>query len=373
MTDGDDRKKGPDTASRRKFVKQLGGGAALAAATGLGSAACQTGGAVNWAETFDWICVGSGFAGCSAAIFGHDKGFRTLLLEKDDRAGGLTTQSAGTLWVPMNPWMREAGIEDSREAAISYLSYIGGGYSHQEYMEAYVDNVNRAIGYLQEEANVRLTQGTGPDFYKTAGAVERGRRLVPERFPAESLGEWRDKVHPSPYYMGFETRSDGDGADGLAAPARTKPESLAAWREVLGAKLDEILNEDAEYRVAGAALGAYAFRGVIQRGIAVRTGTAVDRVVLEGDRVAGVMIERDGQEHYIRANRGVVLATGGIHSRILPGYDIGWTLAERRGRRSFPSRSRCRRFTSKFRARTSRSARRPAGRTTRCACPTAWR
>ena len=38
MTDGDDRKKGPDTASRRKFVKQLGGGAALAAATGLGSA-----------------------------------------------------------------------------------------------------------------------------------------------------------------------------------------------------------------------------------------------------------------------------------------------------------------------------------------------
>ena len=331
MTDGDDRKKGPDTASRRRFVKQLGGGAALAAATGLGSAACQTGGAVNWAETFDWICVGSGFAGCSAAVFGHDKGFRTLLLEKDDRAGGLTTQSAGTLWVPMNPWMREAGIEDSREAAISYLRYIGGGYSHQEYMEAYVDNVNRAIGYLQEEANVRLTQGTGPDFYKTAGAVERGRRLVPERFPAESLGEWRDRVHPSPYYMGFETRSDGDGADGLAAPARTKPESLAAWREVLGAKLDEILNEDAEYRVAGAALGAYAFRGVIQRGIAVRIGTAVDRVVLEGDRVAGVMIPRNGQEHYIRANRGVVLATGGIHSRILPGYDIGWTLAGEAG------------------------------------------
>ena len=207
MTDKADRKKSPASASRRRFVKQLGGGTALAAATGLGSVGCQTaGGRVNWSETFDWICVGSGFAGCSAAIFGHDQGFQTLLLEKADRVGGLTTQSAGTLWVPMNPWMREAGIEDSREAAISYLRYISAGYSEQEYMETYVDNVNRAIGYLREKADVRLTQGTGPDFYKTSGAVERGRRLVPERFPSETLGEWRDRVLPSPYYQGFATR-----------------------------------------------------------------------------------------------------------------------------------------------------------------------
>jgi len=331
MTDTADGKKSPATASRRRFVKQLGGGAALAAATGLGSA-CQTaGGHVNWSETFDWIVIGSGFAGCSAAIFGHDHGFKTLLLEKADRVGGLTTQSAGTLWVPMNPWMKQAGIEDSREMAISYLKYIGAGYSEQEYMEVYVDNVNRAIGTLREKAAVRLAQGTGPDFYKGHGAVERGRRLVPERFPAETLGEWRDKVLPSPYYQGFRTASGGDGSEGGAAPARSKPESLAAWREVYGAEMDQILKEDEEYRVAGAALGAYAFRGVIQRGIDVRTGTPVERLVTEGDRVAGVMISRDGQEHYIRANRGVVLATGGIHSRTLPGYDVGWTLAGEAG------------------------------------------
>jgi len=332
MTEKSDLQKSPASASRRKFVKQLGGGAALAAATGLGSAACQTaGGRVNWAETFDWICIGSGFAGCSAAIFGHDKGFKTLVLEKLDRVGGLTTQSGGTLWVPMNPWMKQAGIEDSREMAISYLKYIGAGYSEQEYMEAYVDNVNRAIGYLQEKAGFRLMQGTGPDFYKTAGAVERGRRLVGERFPSETLGAWRDKVLPSPYYMGFATRSGGDGSEGGAAPARSKPESLNAWREVLGPKLDEILRDDQEHRVAGAALGAYAFRAVIQRGIDVRAGTEVTRLVTDGGRVSGVVIGQNGQETYIQANRGVVLATGGIHSRTLPGYDQGWTLAGEAG------------------------------------------
>ena len=83
--------------------------------------------------------------------------------------------------------------------------------------------------------------------------------------------------------------------------------------------------------MAGAALGAYAFRGVIQRGIDVRTGTGVDRLVIEGDRVAGVVVRQNGQEQYIRANRGVVLATGGIHSRTLPGYDVGWTLAGEAG------------------------------------------
>jgi hypothetical protein len=270
-------------------------------------------------------------AGCSAAIFGHDKGFRTLLLEKADRVGGLTTQSGGTLWVPMNSWMKQVGIEDSREAAISYLRYIGGGYAQQEYIEAYVDNVNRAIDYLQEKADFRLTQGTGPDFYKTSGTVERGRRLIGERFPSETLGAWREKVLPSPYYMGFATRSGGDGSEGGAAPARSKPESLDAWREVLGAKLDDLLKDDQEHRVAGAALGAYAFRGVIQRGIEVRTAANVDRLVLEGDRVAGVVIGSRGEERYIQANRGVVLATGGFHSRILRGYGVGWTLASEAG------------------------------------------
>jgi len=325
-------KKSPASASRRTFVKQLGGGAALAAATGLASAACQTaGGRVNWAETFDWIVIGSGFAGCSAAIFGHDQGFRTLLLEKLDRAGGLTTQSGGTLWVPMNPWMKQAGIADSREEAISYLRYISGGYSRPEYMEAFVDNVNRAIGYLQEKADFKLTVGTGPDFYKIAGAKERGRRLVGERFPSQTLGEWRDRVLPSPYYQGFRTAAGGDGSEGGAAPARSKPESLAAWREVYGAEMDQILKEDQEYRTAGAALGAFAFRGVVQRGIDVRTGTGVERLVTEGGRVAGVVVGQNGQERYIQANRGVVLATGGIHSRMLPGYDVGWTLAGEAG------------------------------------------
>ena len=116
------RKKSPASGSRRRFLKELGGGAALAAAaTGISTVGCQMQAAkVNWSAAFDWISIGSGLAGCAAAIFGHDKGFKTLLLEKSDKIGGLTTQSGGSLWTPMNPWMKAAGIEDSREDAIAY-------------------------------------------------------------------------------------------------------------------------------------------------------------------------------------------------------------------------------------------------------------
>ena len=98
MEEKGDPRKSPASTSRRKFVKQLGGGAALAAATGIGSMGCQTtGGRITWSETFDWISIGSGFAGCAAAIFGHDQGFQTLLLEKADKVGGLTIECSRDL------------------------------------------------------------------------------------------------------------------------------------------------------------------------------------------------------------------------------------------------------------------------------------
>ena len=97
-----------------------------------------------WNETVDWVCIGSGAGGCGAAIAAHDQGFSTLLVEKSPWIGGVTAQSGGILWVPMNDLMQAAGIEDSRDAALAYLRYTGGGQNLPEYRVAYVDNAARA-------------------------------------------------------------------------------------------------------------------------------------------------------------------------------------------------------------------------------------
>jgi len=76
-------------------------------------------------QAFDWICVGSGTSGLAAAIFGHDRGLKTLVLEKAAKIGGTTAQGGGLLYVPMNHLMAAAGIADSREEALEYLQFLG--------------------------------------------------------------------------------------------------------------------------------------------------------------------------------------------------------------------------------------------------------
>ena len=253
--------------SRRKFIKNIGTGAMAAAAAGLPAmrAEAQTT-ATKWSSSVDWISIGSGLSGCAAAIFAYDKGLKPLIVEKSANIGGLTTQSGGTVWIPLNHIAKAQGIADTREEAISYLRYISGGYSRQEYMEAFVDNAHRALQYLSDKADFKM-RVLGAEFYYpiSPGSKQLGRLLTCEPFPSASLGAWKDKVLPSPYYRGFTGGDRGEGVEGGAAPARSAPQSLEPWRKLLGPKLDAILKDNEEYRVGGAGLAAYAFRAVLKR------------------------------------------------------------------------------------------------------------
>ena len=318
---------------RRKFIKELSGGvfatAAAAAVPTIGSAAQSA--PPEWSSTYDWICVGSGASGCAAAIVGHDKGLKTVLLEKNEMIGGVTAESAGTLWAPLNPFMKAAGMRDSREAALDYLEYVGGGdvYTSRDYMEYYVDNAPRAIEYFYQKADVKFRLCELVEFYypEAAGSKEHGRQLIFDPFPAETLGPWRNKVQISPYYHGLSEALEGlehspsmgglvkGGSDGPhighSGPVRGDEKKVALWRKWLGPRLDAMLKKDEEHRVAGAALVSYLFRAVLKRGIEVRTEANVKKLLLEGDRVVGVRVNHKGKEENLRANKGVLLGTNG--------------------------------------------------------------
>ena len=48
----------------------------------------------------DVVVIGSGAAGLCAAIVAHDRGLRTLVLEKTPLVGGTTAISGGAVWAP---------------------------------------------------------------------------------------------------------------------------------------------------------------------------------------------------------------------------------------------------------------------------------
>jgi hypothetical protein len=313
---------------RRRFLKTLGSGAfvtgAAAAVPSIGSAAVQK--PNKWSEAFDWICIGSGVAGCAGAIAGHDRGMKTVVLEKSDMLGGISSQAGGVFWVPLNHLARTAAIRDSREEALAYLRYLGGGYSVQQHMEAFVDHAPRVIQYLHERAEIPFVLTDRAEFYypSAPGSIKAGRMLNVAPFRSEMLGPWRNRVLPATFLRGF---SQG-GEEGGAGPARSeKPDPrLEHWKKYLGAdRVSEILKQNDDVRTGGAALMGHLFVAMRKRGIEIRTGARVDGVIVENGRATGVSVVRDGKIQNIRSNKGVLLATGGD----ILGEDkpTGWKLA----------------------------------------------
>src|SRR5206468_12480181 len=104
---------------------------------------------------FDLICVGSGVAGCAAALAGADAGLRVCLVEKADKLGGGSAYSLGALWVGANHLQGAAGIADTLDDTRTYLRFLAGGAAVEANLDAYVDN-GPAVLREFERMGVRL-------------------------------------------------------------------------------------------------------------------------------------------------------------------------------------------------------------------------
>jgi len=68
---------------------------------------------------------------------------------------------------------------------------------------------------------------------------------------------------------------------------------------------------DPRFYVAGRALIGGLLLGCIQKGIDVLDSTPARKLIVQGGRVIGLQAEREGRDFFVKANKGVLLATGG--------------------------------------------------------------
>ncbi|MGX4694803.1 FAD-dependent oxidoreductase [Streptomyces sp. JNUCC 63] len=247
-------------------------------------------------DEYDVVVLGTGAAGLTAALAAASRGASVGLFEKAERVGGTTALSGGVVWLPANRHAAAAGVDDSRERALTYLDSLSNGSMRREMVEAFVDEVAPTLDWLEQETPLRLKPVPGyPDYHPEhpGGMPDGGRSLEPELVSTAGLGPWRDRIvgEPRRLYIG---EIPSGGGTGVIAPERMRQRE-ADCLEGLGRGLIAAL-----------------LQGCLERGVEPRTGMKARELLVERDRVAGVRFDHGSHSHWIRARRAVIIATGGF-------------------------------------------------------------
>lgn len=263
----------------------------------------------------DLLVFGSGAGGMAAALFAAKRGLKVLLCEKTALLGGTTATSGGVVWVPGNSHARKAGIEDSIEAARTYLKHELGDFYREDLTEAFLESAGPAIDDLESGTPVVFDLSDFPDYHPDSpGGVDRGRSLSPRVYDGRELGADFDLVRPP---MERLMVAGGMMMGPEEIPAFVRPfSSLANFKRVV-ARVTRYAVDRLRYsrgtRISiGNALIGRMLHGLRQYGADIWVNAPLVELIRAGERVEGAIVDRNGQRVRVRARMGVVLATGGF-------------------------------------------------------------
>jgi succinate dehydrogenase/fumarate reductase flavoprotein subunit len=224
------------------------------------------------------IVVGSGAAGVAAALAASLEGARVTLLERAPHLGGTTAISGGIAWLPCCRAARDAGIEDTPQAALAYLRALGQGDADPDLMAAFVDDAPRVAQLIEDHSPLEWTLlADWPDYQPQLPGGRTGGRSIWAR-PLEVDPELAARIQPTPEVPTAPVSEEGRLTDAVVLRGPVRGRVL----------------------IAGMLLA------LAECGVDVRANGRVEQLLLEEGAVRGVRV--NGEE--LRGT--VVLATGGF-------------------------------------------------------------
>lgn len=264
----------------------------------------------------DVLVVGSGAGGLSTAITAKKNGLDVVVIEKEEYFGGTTAFSGGVLWIPGNRHAKANGVQDSREAARTYLQHETGAFFDAEAVDAFLEHGPEMVEFFERETAVKFVPTLYPDYHPdVGGGVDIGRSILAAPYDIRQLGDDMARLRPplkTITFIGMMFNSSNADLKHFFNATR----SLTSFVYV-AKRLATHMKELALYRrginvTSGNALAARLARSALDLNIPIHTGTAARELLLENGRVVGARVQGPQGELRIAARRGVVLACGGF-------------------------------------------------------------
>jgi succinate dehydrogenase/fumarate reductase flavoprotein subunit len=228
----------------------------------------------------DVIVVGFGAAGGSAAIEAHDSGAKVILLERQPAGSHYsnTRMSGGGFHSPMP--------EGNFEALKAYSLAMFSGDGRAQRLDGERDDFAEEIAEL---------------WAKLSPQNEDFMRSLDPQFRTVKLGSVAFDEFPGAKECGYAVvKSTYTGTQDEAKQFRPTDKADKSEKE------------------SGEAFHTCLLTGLQTRDIPIHYGTRALHLVMDGDEVAGVQCERDGESVTYYARRGVILTCGGYeyHKRM---------------------------------------------------------
>ncbi|WP_182354045.1 FAD-dependent oxidoreductase [Flaviflexus huanghaiensis] len=266
----------------------------------------------TWNHTYDVVVVGSG-TGLFAALMAQKQGLSTLVVEKESRFGGSTALSGGGLWMPGNRVVREAGMKDTRERAERYLRTIVGDTSPESRWQTHLDYAAKSVDAILKNTDLRLEamMEYADYFSDEPGGSSGGRSVEPSPFDLNTLGDDKDLIMSGNLSAPVPMPITGGDFRWMNLMARKPGKALPRIAKRIAQGIGGMaLGKD--YTASGKALAAGLYSAAKKAGVELWRSTPLVDLVLDDDRAVGVIVNHDGQEVRVKANRGVILAAGGF-------------------------------------------------------------
>jgi choline dehydrogenase len=256
-------------------------------------------------QTFDFIIIGAGSAGCVLADrLSVDGRNRVLVLEYGGSDRSVLIQMPAALSIPMNMPKYNWGYESEPEP------HLDGRRLHCPR--------GKVIGGSSSINGLVYVRGNPLDF---------------ERWEEEGAAGWGYR-HVLPYFQRAESRQEGgDSWRGGSGPLATRygrvenplyrafveaaqQAGYPATSDINGEQQEGFGRMDMTVKdgVRWSAANAYLKPAMKRPNLEVRTHALATRILFEGKRAVGVRYLQGDKEHEVRANREVILSGGPINS-----------------------------------------------------------